>query len=287
VTDPYIIADPTNVTGQSIRSYVMGSTQRVYFQWDVGDRAGAWIIGTDATPTAHDFDLYGRNDQSNGWNDADISRDGDESITVNVQAGGYIYIRVYKWDAGTPTDLTLTIEPPAATPSVTPTVEPTATATPEPTPTATPIPVPTATPTPEPTPTATATLAAPSFTSGGSGTVSDPYIIADPTNVTGHSIHSYVAGLATHGSVRFRWNVGDRAGAWNISIDAIPTSHDFDLYGRNDQSNGWNDTDTSWDGDESITINVHEGGYIYIRVYKWDAGTPTDLTLTIEPPSDD
>ena len=256
LSDPYLL-NPLNVTGQSIRSYVAGLARRdsVYFMWYVGGLVGDWIISTDATPTSHNFDLYGKkNIRHIGWIDSDTSRDGDESITINARMTEQIYLRVRNYDGGEPTNLTLTIEPPAAMP------------------------------TPEPIPTAN------SFTSGGSGRLSDPYIIADPTNVTGHSIRNYVvAGLAFRSDfVFFRWDVGTRAGAWNISTDATPTSHDFDLYGRNDQSHHWNGS-VSRDGDESITINARAGGYIYIGVRNYASGArgvPTDLTLTIEPPSD-
>ena len=256
-SDPYLL-NPTNVTGQSIRSYVAGLDRRdsVYFMWYVGGLVGDWIISTDATPTSHNFDLYGKkNIRRIGWIDSDTSGDGDESITINARMTERIYLRVRNYDGGEPTNLTLTIEPPAAIP------------------------------TPEPIPTAN------SFTSGGSGRLSDPYIIADPTNVTGQSIRNYVvAGLAFRSDfVYFRWDVGDRAGAWNISTDATPTSHDFDLYGRNDQSHHWNGS-VSRNGDESITINARAGGYIYIGVRNYASGVrgvPTDLTLTIDPPSDD
>ena len=318
-SDPYIINDPTGVVAHSIRSYVAGlrAQQSVYFRWDVGARAGAWTIRTDASPTRHDFDLFGRDNRGSGWDDQDRSFDGDERITVYAQADGQITIRVQNYDGGAPTDLTLTIEPPAAADTPEPTATPTATATPVPTatPTATAIdtPIPTATPTaadtPEPTATATPTAtdtpiptATPSatstltptpaetlseFTSSGSGSSSDPYIINDPTGVAAHSIRSYVAGPRARQSVYFRWDVGDRAGAWTIRIDASPTGHDFDLYGRDNRGSGWDDLDISSNGDERVTVYAQADGQITIRVQNYDGGAPTDLTLTIEPPPAD
>ena len=123
------------------------------------------------------------------------------------------------------------------------------------------------------------------FTSGGSGTSSNPYIITDPTGITGHSIRSYVASLQARQSVYFQWDVKERPGSWTIRTDASPTSHDFDLFGRDDQGSGWDDSDQSGDGDESITFAVQSDGQITIRVKNYDGGAPTDLTLTIEPPS--
>ena len=247
-SDPYIINDPTGVSAHSIRSDVAGlqAQQSVYFRWDVGARAGAWTIRTDASPTRHDFDLFGRDNRGSFWDDEDRSFDGDERITVYAQSGGYVVIRVQNYDGGAPTDLTLTIEPPAAADTPDPTATPSATATATPIPTATPTPA--AADTPEPTATATATAhayatatatptatatatpiptATPSatstltptpaetlseFTSNGSGSSSDPYIINDPTGVAAHSIRSYVASLRARQSVYFRWDVGDRAG---------------------------------------------------------------------------
>ena len=114
----------------------------------------------------------------------------------------------------------------------------------------TPTPIPTATPTATPTPTATSTPiptteSSNTLTSGGSGTASDPYIITDPTSVSAHSIHSYVASLSRRQSVYFRWDVGGRPGSWTVRIDATPTNHDFDLFGRDDRGSGWDDRDTS------------------------------------------
>ena len=90
--------------------------------------------------------------------------------------------------------------------------------------------------------------------------------------------------IRTAQSVYFRWDVGARPGSWTVSIDASPTSHDFDLFGRDDRGKDWDDTDTSYDGDESITLAVQSNGHIYIRIQNYDGGVPTDLTLTIEPP---
>ena len=318
-SDPYIISAPTGVAAHSIRSYVASqrARQSVYFQWDVTDRVGSWTIRIDASPTSHDFDLFGRDDRGGGWDDQDRSYDGDERITVYAQADGQITIRVQNYDGGAPTDLTLTIEPPAAADTADPTATPTATATPvptaTPTATATDTPIPTATPTaadtPEPTATATPTAtdtpiptATPSatstltptpaetlseFTSSGSGSSSDPYIINDPTGVAAHSIRSYVAGPRARQSVYFRWDVGDRAGAWTIRIDASPTGHDFDLYGRDNRGSGWDDLDISSNGDERVTVYAQADGQITIRVQNYDGGAPTDLTLTIEPPPAD
>ena len=122
------------------------------------------------------------------------------------------------------------------------------------------------------------------FTSSGSGTSSAPYIISNPTSVTAHSIRSYVSSLSRGQSVYFRWDVGGRPGSWTVRIDTTPTSHDFDLFGRDDQGNSWDDSDLSGDGDENITVSVQSGGHILIRVKNYDGGVPTDLTLTIEPP---
>ena len=121
-----------------------------------------------------------------------------------------------------PTDLTLTITPPAAadTPdayatrncgdshahtdghcgySLTPTATPTATATP----------IPTATPRCHEHTDSHPGGTLSEFTSSGSGSSSDPYIINDPTGVAAHSIRSYVAGPRARQSVYFRWDVGD------------------------------------------------------------------------------
>ena len=122
------------------------------------------------------------------------------------------------------------------------------------------------------------------FTSGGSGTADDPYIISDPTSVSAHSIHSYVASLSRRQSVYFRWDVGGRPGSWTVRIDTTPTNHDFDLFGRDDRGSGWDDKDTSSNGDENITFSVLSGGHIFIGVKNYRGGAPTDLTLSIEPP---
>ena len=197
----------------------------------------------------------------------DTSSDGDESITVSVQSGGYIRIRVKNYDGGAPTDLTLTFVPPAsapaatATPTETATAASTATASATPTATATATPTETATATSTSTPGATATpTATPAFVSSGRGTYSNPYVINDPTSVSAHSILSYVSNLRAGQNVDFLWDVGNRAGSWTIRTDATPNSHDFDLYGMNDQGSSWDEQDTSYDGDESITVSVQSGG---------------------------
>ena len=82
--------------------------------------------------------------------DQDSSLDGDEEIAVDVLAGGHIVLRVLNSDGGAPTDLKLSIDPPAAPisdPTDTPTPTATATATPTATTTATATPTPTVTPT--------------------------------------------------------------------------------------------------------------------------------------------
>ena len=317
-SNPYIISDPTSVSAHSILSYVsnLRAGQNVDFLWDVGNRAGSWTIRTDATPNSHDFDLYGMNDQGSSWDEQDTSYDGDESITVSVQSGGYIRIRVKNYDGGAPTDLTLTFVPPAsapaatatptetatatstattsATPTATATATPTETATATSTATASATPTATATATPTETPTANSTstpgatatpTATPAFVSSGRGTYSNPYVISDPTSVSAHSILSYVSNLRAGQNVDFLWDVGNRAGSWTIRTDATPNSHDFDLYGMNDQGSSWDEQDTSYDGDESITVSVQSGGYIRIRVKNYDGGAPTDLTLTFVPPA--
>ena len=178
----------------------MNARDSVHFRWDVGERAGTWTITTDASPTSHDIDLYGRDDRGSSWDDDDRSYDGDERIDVDVLAGGHIHIRVMNYDGGAPTDLTLSIEAPAAVdPPVSDLTDtPTATATSTHTATATDTPTPTATATPD------------EFTSSGSGTGSDPYIVSDPSSISAHSIRSYVAELNASQSVYFRWDVGDR-----------------------------------------------------------------------------
>ena len=104
------------MSSRSIRSYVSSLSRRelVYFQWNTKERAGSWTVEIDATPNQHDFDLHGRDDQGGSWDDRDTSSDGDESITINVQVDGHIFLRVRNYDGGAPTDLTLTIIPPVA-----------------------------------------------------------------------------------------------------------------------------------------------------------------------------
>ena len=123
----------------------MRARQSKYFRWDVGNRAGEWTITTDASPTGHDFDLYGKDNRGSAWDDQDRSGDGDEEVTVDVPTGGHIVLRVQNYDGGAPTDLTLSIEAPDAVdpPVSDPTDTPTATATPTDTPTATATPTPT------------------------------------------------------------------------------------------------------------------------------------------------
>jgi len=166
----------------------------------------------------------------------------------------------------------------------TPTAVPadTATSTAIPTLTATMTAMPTATVTPQPS--ATGTPTPDGFTSGGSGTYSDPYIIGDPTSVTAHSIRSYVASLSRLQVVYFLWNAEDRAGSWTVRIDTTPTSHDFDIFGRDEQDTAWDDTSRGLDGDETITISVRASGHIFFGVQNFQGGAPTELTLTIEPP---
>ena len=177
----------------------------------------------------------------------------------------------------TPTPTETSTATPTDTPQPTPTPTATATPTPTATPTTTPTPTATATPTAIPTPTPTATPSA--FTSSGSGTFSNPYIVNNPTDVSAHSIRSYVADLNAHQSVHFRWDTGNRAGDWTITTDVSPTAHDFDLYGRDNRGSGWDDLDLSGDGDESITVDAPANGHIRLRVKNFDGGAPTDLTL--------
>lgn len=80
-SDPYIISDPTNVYSHPIRSHDsdrIAGRESAYFKWNVGDRAGSWIVAIDTTPTDHDFDLLGRDDRGTGWDDRGESGDGDD-----------------------------------------------------------------------------------------------------------------------------------------------------------------------------------------------------------------
>ena len=169
----------------------------------------------------------------------------------------------------------------------TPTAVPADTATPTaiPTLTATMTATPTATVTPQPS--ATGTPTPDGFTTGGSGTHSDPYIIGNPSSVTAHSIRSYVASLTRLQVVYFLWYAEDRAGSWTVHIDTTPTSHDFDIFGRDEQGTAWDDTSRGLDGDEAITISVQSGGHILVGVQNFRGCAPTELTLTIEPPDQD
>ena len=109
-------------------------SESAYFKWNVGDRAGSWRVEIDTTPTNHDFDLFGRDDRGTGWDDRDESGDGDENITISVLSGGHILIHVINYRVRAPTNVTLTIIPPApvytSDPAATPTYTPTATPTP-------------------------------------------------------------------------------------------------------------------------------------------------------------
>ena len=124
------------------------------------------------------------------------------------------------------------------------------------------------------------------FTPSGSGTWSDPFIISNPISVTAHSILSYVSSLSARETVRFQWNVNEKAGSWTISIDSSPDGHDFDLYVRDDRTNNLDDMSVDEStGDESVTVTVQADGHIYLIVRNTDGSAPTDLTLTIAPPS--
>ncbi len=177
-------------------------------------------------------------------------------------------------------------EPDTSVPTNTPT--PTATDTPTPTETATATATITATATTTATPTITGTATAtatPALISGGTGTWTNPYIVSDPTNVSAHSIISNVSELGQGSYAYFKWDVGNRAGSWTISIDATSTYHDYDLYGKDDRGTSWDDQDTSWNGDESITLNAQSGGHIIIGIRNYDGGAATNLTLSIVPPA--
>ena len=176
--------------------------------------------------------------------------------------------------ASAPATATATLAP---TDTATPTAIPTLTATMTAPPTATVTPQPSATGTPTPD----------GFTTGGSGTHSDPYIIGNPTSVTAHSIRSYVASLSRLQVVYFLWFAEDRAGSWTVHVDTTPTSHDFDIFGQDEQGTAWDDTSRGLDGDETITISVQSGGHIFVGVQNFQGGAPTEMTLTIEPPDQD
>ena len=138
------------------------------------------------------------------------------------------------------------------------------------------------------TPEASAAPAPPVTISGGSGTASDPYIISDPFSVSSRSIRSYMFAWHMEHYVYFQWDVGNHAGEWAVSIDATPASHVFDLFGRDDQGDTWDDTDGNWrSGDASIIISVQSGGHVYIRIKSRDEFNypPIGLTLTIRPPA--
>jgi len=113
-SDPFISSNPIRVTAHSILSYVssLSAGESVNFQWNVNEHAGAWTISTDSSPDGHDFDLYVKDERTNDFDAMSNSDDGDESVTVTVQAGGHIYLRVRNTDGSAPTDLALTISPP-------------------------------------------------------------------------------------------------------------------------------------------------------------------------------
>ena len=115
-SDPFIISNPISITAHSILSYVSGLSayESVYFQWTVSEQTGSWKISIDASPDGYNFDLYVRDERTNNWDAIESSSDGDESVTVTVQADGHIYLAVRNTDGGAPTDLTLTIEAPGS-----------------------------------------------------------------------------------------------------------------------------------------------------------------------------
>ena len=236
---PYIISNPTSVTAHSILSYVSNLPARgsIYFQWDVGDRAGSWTVSTDATPSRHDFDLYGRDNQGSSWDDTDRSGNGDENITISVQSGGHIYLRVQNYSGGPPNDLTLTIHAPAESGTLESTNTPTATHTATPTPTATPTATPTNTPTPTATPTATPTnTATPTATPTATATPVDSRAVVNvraDSNQPGELEVYWDSPSEAPGDYRIRWaRVGESYLTWsNINGNAFPLSSSYTITG--------------------------------------------------------
>ena len=198
----------------------LNAGESVFFRWDVGNRPGEWTIATDASPTGHDFDLYGRDNRGRGWDDYDTSHDGDESIIIDAQSGGRIVLRVRNYDGGAPTDLTLSIEAPPANalqvsdPTDTPTATPTDTATA--TPTATPTPTDTATATATATPSLTAKFEdVPPHHSNGAFNFRIAFSEAIGTGAADLRDHAL---LVTGGTVTGAQQVDGRSDLWRITI---------------------------------------------------------------------
>ena len=119
---------------------------------------------------------------------------------------------------------------------------------------------------------------------GGSGSLSDPYIIDNPGGAVGEEIigHSSIVWPGRYTSVFFRFSVGTGAGAWIIAL--VTTSH-VTLRGRDtDTTSGWDDEDTTA-GNNEISITVQTSDSILFELIQFSEPVPSSVQITITAPT--
>ena len=144
--------------------------------------------------------------------------------------------------------------------------------------------------------TVTYTTGLPSWISGGAGSPTDPYIIADPLNVNDRSILdvmlpgrgtvSSATGRARATHFRFTPPAG-YSGQWGVELDTTPTSVDMDLAEADGTPSSVTDT-----GDEDYSQTLTMGApYTFLVLYFSSAANSqssvtgvTALTITLSPP---
>ena len=144
--------------------------------------------------------------------------------------------------------------------------------------------------------TVTYTTGLPSWISGGAGSPTDPYIIADPLNVNDRSILdvmlpgrgtvSAATGRARATHFRFTPPAG-YSGQWGVELDTTPTSVDMDLAEADGTPSSVTDA-----GDEDYSQTLTMGAPYTFLVLRYSSGANSQssvtgvsaLTITLSPP---
>ena len=119
---------------------------------------------------------------------------------------------------------------------------------------------------------------------GGSGSISDPYIIDNPGSVVGEDLigHSSIVWPGRYSFVHFQFSVGMGAGAWTVAL--ATTSH-ITLRGRDtDTTSGWDAEDTTG-GNNEISITVQTSDSILLELIQFSEPAPSSIRLTITAPA--
>ena len=130
--------------------------------------------------------------------------------------------------------------------------------------------------------------------SGGSGTLSNPYIIENFWSVENEDITSYVSGITRFtGHVYFSFDTlpegASGVGLWTLTTDATPNNYDINIQVRRGGDSTWIGNRPFQSGDESVSITTtSSNSVIWINITNYQSAftrAGKTAVLSITPPS--